>query len=189
MENEILALPMECWRWVPGYEGWYQVSTRGRVRSVDRWVTDKNGIKYFIKGRILQPQRDRNGYLHIMLYRDGKHRKFYVHRLVAMAWLDNPENKPQVNHRDENPSNPDVFNLSYCTASENINYGTRNKRHADSLSKPVQALDPETGQVVKEFPSAKEAERNGFNLGHVAACCRGEYGYRTHKGYIWRYKT
>lgn len=197
MTKEVLALPYECWRWIPGYEGLYQVSTRGRVRSVDRWVTckdgSKTGSKRFRRGRILKTTRDKGGYLCLGLHHDGKIRTFKVHRLVAMAWIDNPENKPEVNHLDENPGNPDVFNLSWASRIENANWGTRNKRQAESmlngkLSKPVQAIDPETGIVVKEFPSAKEAGRNGFCQTHVSACCRGEKKYKTHRGLVWRYK-
>lgn len=182
MENVILALPAECWRWIPGYEGLYQVSTRGRVRSVDRWVTDKDGRKRLIKGKILKQRVDKDGYLRVTLSRDGKKRVFLVHRLVAETWLDNPEGKPEVNHLDENPGNPDVFNLSYCTRKENNNWGTRNKR----LSKAVQAIVPKTGAVVLEFPSVREAGRKGFNQSAVSACCLGKR--KTHRGYIWRYK-
>ena len=190
--NEILMLPNECWRWIPGYEGIYQVSTRGRVRSVDRWVTDANGMKYFRKGRILKQQRTKKGYLRVDVCRDGKERPFLVHRMVAMAWLDNPEGKPHVNHLDENPGNPDVFNLSWATAKENANWGTRNKRAAASKlngrrSKSVQALDPNTGAVVLEFPSVSEARRNGFSAGDISQCCRG-IKLITHHGLIWRYK-
>ena len=180
-----MALPAECWRWVPGYVGLYQVSTRGRVRSVGRWVNSKNGSKQFIKGRIMKPAR-LNGYLFVNLSRNGKKRRFSVHRLVAMAWLDNPEGKPEVNHLDENPGNPDVFNLSWASAKENANWGTRNKRSADSRSKTVQALDTETGFVVMEFPSTAEARRNGFNQACISECCQGKR--RIHKGFFWRYK-
>lgn len=186
MENVILALPAECWRWVPSYEGLYQVSTRGRVRSVDRWVIDTKGRKQFIKGKILKPGRDKKGYLFVCLCRDGKQRNCKVHRLVAMAWLDNPDNKPEVNHRDEDKTNADVFNLSYCTHKENANWGTATKRRTDKLSKQVQAVDPKTGLVVMEFPSIMEAGRNGFSKTCISFCCRGKY--RQHKGYIWRYK-
>lgn len=188
MTKEILALPMECWRWIPGYEGLYQVSTRGRVRSVDRWVIGKDGKKYFIKGKILKPQRNEWGYLKVTLCRDGKLRNFKIHRLVAMVWLDNPENKPEVNHLDENPGNPDVFNLSWTTRIENARWGTAIERMAASQSKAVEALDPSTGEVVLEFPSVNEAGRNGFDQRHVSKCCRGVKSYKTHKGYIWRFK-
>ena len=179
---------MECWRWIPGYEGIYQVSTRGRVRSVDRWVTYPDGSKRFFKGRILKPGRGKNGYLFVSLYRDGKRHQILIHRLVAMAWLDNPENKPQINHLDEDKTNCSVENLSYCSAKENINWGTGIKRRAASRSMPVQAIDVKTGEVVLEFPSMMEAGRKGFDQGHVSACCLGKYGHKTHHGFIWRYK-
>lgn len=193
MENEILALPAECWRWIPGYEGIYQVSTRGRVRSVDRWVTAKDGRKRFWKGSILKPKRNKRGYLYVDLCRNSKHRTFYVHRLVLEVWGDgNPENKPQVNHINECKTDNEVYNLEWATAKENITWGTATKRIAATLlngkqSKAVQALNPETGEVVREFPSAMEAGRNGFRNGAISLCCRG-IRLKTHKGYKWRYK-
>lgn len=194
MENEVLALPAECWRWVTGFEGLYQVSTRGRVRSVDRWIIGKDGKKQFYEGRILKPFRDKGGYLTVTLCRNGKPRAFRVHRMVLEVWGDgNPENKPQAHHRDENKENCAVENLSWASAKENANFGTRNKRIAGSmlngkLSKAVEAIDPSTGEVVLEFPSAKEAERNGFDSGHISKCCLGKKWCKTHRGYIWRYK-
>ena len=190
MNNVILALPAECWRWIPGYEGLYQVSTRGRVRSVDRWVTckegSKTGSKRFLEGKILSPKRNKEGYLRVKLYRNGKLRRFAVHRMVAMAWIDNPMDKPEVNHLDEQKGNNDVYNLEWCSRKYNINYGTGSKRSADSRSKTVQAINPSTGVVVLEFPSTCEAGRKGFDQAAVSNCCRGER--KTHKGYMWRYK-
>lgn len=169
-----------------GYEDLYEVSNRGRVRSVGRWVTDKTGRKHFFKGQILKPKRDKKGYLRVGLSCDGKQRLFSVHRLVAMAWLDNSEGKPEINHIDENKSNNDVFNLEWVTAKENANWGSRNKRAGDSMSKSVQALDPETGLVVMEFSSTMEAGRNGFDQSNISACCKGKR--RRHHGLIWRFK-
>lgn len=182
-----MALPAECWRWVPGFEGIAQVSTRGRVRSVDRWVTYADGRKRFYKGKILTPKRNHDGYLRVGLHRDGKLHSFMVHRLVAMAWLDNPDGKPEVNHLDEQKDNPDVFNLSWVSREANMAWGTGRKRQAASQSKPVLAIDPETGVVVKEFSSTMEAQRNGFSSSVISRCCRG-IKYRQYKGYIWRYK-
>lgn len=108
--------------------------------------------------------------------------------MVAETFIPNPENKPQVNHRDENKENCSVENLSWATAKENNTWGTRLKRHADSLSKAVEAIDPSTGEVVMEFSSTREAQRKGFHSGTISLCCRGVKKYRTHKGFIWRYK-
>lgn len=176
----------ERWKWIPGFEGLYEASTWGRIRSVDRWVIYANGRKHLHEGRILKPRRTKGGYLLVTLYRDGKQHQFLIHRLVAETFIPNPENKPQIHHRDEDKTNNVVENLSYCTAKENINFGTGNKRRGASKSKTVEALDPETGVVMLEFPSTCEAGRNGFLQSTVSACCRGKQ--RTHKGLIWRYK-
>lgn len=184
--NQVLALPYECWRWHPELEGLAQVSTRGQVKTVDRWVTYADGRKRFYKGQLIKPQRDKKGYLRVRLSRNGKGRNFLVHRLVAETWLDNPEGKPEVNHLDENPGNPDVFNLSYCDHKENMNWGTAIKRIHDSLSKAVLALDPSTGQVVLEFPSTADAGRKGFNQRNISSCCNGKM--LSHRGLVWKYK-
>ena len=190
-DNEVLALPCECWRWIPGFEGIAQVSTSGQVKTVDRWVTYADGRKYFYKGRILKQHRNEDGYLFVNLSRNGKRRHFKVHRLVAEAFIPNPENKPQIHHRNEQKDMNFVENLSWATAKENVNYGTRNKRIADSnlnsgRSKAVQAVNPDTGKVVKEFPSVKEAGRNGFDRAHIWSCCQGKR--RRHRGFEWRFK-
>lgn len=177
----------EIWKWHPEFEGIAQVSTWGQVKTVDRWVTYANGTKRFFKGRILKPQRDRDGYLYVMLSRNGKQRKIFIHRLVAETFIPNPEEKPQVNHLDEQKDNDVVENLSWASAKENNAWGTARKRTAASLSKPVLAIDPKTGQVVKEFSSAKEARRKGFHPGSISNCCRG-MKCRTHKGFVWKYK-
>lgn len=176
----------EIWRPVKGYEGFYEVSNRGRVRSVGRWITDKNGIRRFRKGKILNPVRTKVGYLHVLLCRDGKPRWFFVHRLVAMAFIPNPEHKPEVNHLNEQKDMNFAENLSWATAKENITWGTGVERRAASQSKAVLALDPSTGQVVREFPSAREAGRNGFKSSHISACCNGKV--LSCKGFVWKYK-
>ena len=182
---------MECWRWYPGYEGIAQVSTRGQVKTVDRLVTRKDGRKCLWKGRILKPRRDKNGYLLITLSRNGKERTFKVHRMVAETWIDNPENKPEVNHRNEQKDMNFVENLSWASRKANVRWGTGIERSAasrlnGSCSKPVEAIDPKTGEVVLEFPSTKEAGRNGFDSSRISKCCRGKT--LSHKGFVWRYK-
>ena len=181
----------ERWKWYPGYEGLYQVSTRGRVRGVDRWVIGRDGKKRFFRGRILNPKRNKDGYLEVNLYLDGKLRTFKIHRLVAEAFIPNPEGKPQISHIDEDKTNNSVENLSYRTAKESVRLGTGIERSAasrlnGSCSKPVEAIDPKTGRVVMEFPSMMEARRNGFNQGTVSACCLGKR--RRHRGLEWRFK-
>ena len=116
----------EIWKPVIGYEGLYEVSNLGRVRSVDRLVKYSNGQIHLHKGRILSPGLvHKLGYLQVALCNNGKIKHKMVYRLVAEAFLPNPDNLPQVNHKDENPFNNCVDNLEWCTIEYNINYGTR----------------------------------------------------------------
>ena len=160
----------EIWKDKKDYEGHYQVSNFGRVKSIK-----------FGKEIIMNLIPNSSGYLLVNLCKDGKVKKFTVHRLVAEAFIDNPYNLPQVNHRDENKLNNNVDNLEWCTNEYNINYGTRTERY----SKPVLQYDL-NGNFIKEWKSVAECGRNGYNQSHVGDCCRGER--KTHKGFIWRYK-
>ena len=183
----------EYWRPVVGYEGLYEVSNFGRVRSLDRWVKGRNGSVRLCKGRILKPFTTKNGYLKVSLCKNGKVKTFKVHRLVVEAFLEIPEELKhlkgtrylQVNHKDENKQNNNVENLEFCDAKYNTNYGTRNERDAKKKSKPVLQYDLE-GNFIREWVSTREAGRNGFNQSAVAACCRGEL--KKYKDFIWKYK-
>lgn len=117
----------ETWRDVPGYEGLYQVSNQGNVRSVDRLVIDTNRKRLY-KGKQLNPILDRKGYKFVILSRQGRLKNMKVHRLVAMAFIPNPENYPEINHKDENKVNNFVENLEWCTTQYNTSYGTRAAR-------------------------------------------------------------
>lgn len=174
----------EFWKNIKDYENLYQGSNLGRVRSFDRWVKSKNGSLRFCKGRILKPVINGRGYLQVDLCKNGKVKKFLVHRLVAEAFLPNPDNLPEVNHKDENKQNNNVENLEWCDRTYNANYGTAIERMIKTVSKPVlqYTLD---GQFVREWKSTAECGRNGFNQGHITDCCRGVR--KTHKGFIWRY--
>ena len=171
----------EYWKPVVGYEGHYQVSNWGRVKSFDRWVKSRNGSVRFCKGRILKPVTNDRGYLCVELWKNNKRKSCKVHRLVAEAFIPNPYNLPMINHRDEDKTNNRVENLEWCDAKYNSNYGTRNER----LSKSVLQYDLE-GNFIKEWKSTAECGRNGYNYGNVAACCLGKQ--KTHKGFIWKYK-
>lgn len=109
----------EIWKPVVEYEGLYEVSNLGNVYS---YKSDRN----------LKQSKDSNGYIRISLYKDGKATGTLVHRLVAEAFIPNPNNYPIINHKDENPSNNDVENLEWCTYEYNNNYGTRNKRISEA---------------------------------------------------------
>ena len=129
-----------------------------------------------------------DGYYSVGLSKNGILKRYYVHRLVAEAFLPNSDNLPLINHKDENKSNNNVNNLEWCDVKYNTNYGTRNKRIGKSntngkLSKPVlqYTLD---GKFVREWESYRECKRNGFN--HVSECCRGKL--KSCGGFIWRYR-
>ena len=177
----------EVWKDVTEYEGFYQVSNRGNVRSVAR-----RGLQgYRRRGRVLKPWYDSGGYCRVNLCKNGKSKTRSVHRLVAEAFLPNPNGLPQVNHRDEVKDNNNVENLEWCDSMYNNNYGTRTER----LSKKVKATNIKTGEVLI-FNSTQEAGRNGYSYGGVAAACRGVYKASTgkmigdgrlYKGYRWEY--
>ena len=110
---------MTEWRWVKGYEGHYQVSDDGSVRSVDRYTTGKDGRTILYKGRELKSSLGKNGYFIVSLWKNGKQRMAYVHRLVAEAFIDNPSGKKTVNHIDGARTNNSVANLEWATHGEN----------------------------------------------------------------------
>lgn len=190
----------EIWRDINGYEGLYEVSNMGRVKSLNYNRTNQE--------KILKLGKNKNGYMIVVLCKNGKTKTCQVHRLVANAFIGNPNNLPMINHKDENPSNNCVDNLEWCDASYNQNYGTANqKRIASTDYKSIAAKidykaiaekltnrQDQSKQVyqysldlklIKIWESTMECKRNGYNQGHVAACCRGER--KSHKGFIWSY--
>lgn len=168
MENK------EIWRDIEGYEGLYQVSSEGRVKS----------LKYG-KEKILKGSKNSWGYLLVNLHKEGKQKHYYIHRLVAQAFISNPDNLPEVNHKNEIKTDNRVENLEWCTNQYNINYGTHNKRMAKTLSVPVLQFTKE-GEFVCKWDSMIEVERElGFNSGNISNCCRGER--KSVYGYKWRY--
>ena len=124
----------EIWRPIEGYEGLYEVSSYGRVKSLKRPYENNGGIQW-TKERILSPGKDKDGYLQVNLHCNGKQHQRKIHRLVAQAFLPNPDNLPQVNHRDEDKLNNRVENLEWCTAKYNSNYGSRKDRVRNSRIK------------------------------------------------------
>lgn len=175
----------EYWKPVVGYEGLYEVSNWGRVKGLDRWVKSRWGSIRICKGRIMKSYTNKSGYLYVVLCKNNKHKTYKIHRLVAEAFLPNPDNLPQVNHRDENKLNNNAENLEWCSAKYNTNFGTAIKRRSLKKKKSVlqYTLD---GEFVREWESVAECSRNGFSSGNICMCCRGER--KTHKGFIWRYK-
>jgi hypothetical protein len=156
------------WLPVPGFEGLYEVSDQGRVRSVRR-------------RRQLHPSKKTTGYLQVTLAVEGVSHYLSVHRIVAMAFLPNPENKPQVNHKNGNKTDNRVANLEWMTNSENQRHRFEVLGHKGHTARPVICLD--TGEV---FPSAKAAaERFGCDSTGVTMCCSGTR--KSHKNLHFNY--
>jgi hypothetical protein len=164
---------LEEWRPVKGYEDRYKVSNTGVVFSE-------------ISKKFLTPKIDRYGYKVVSLCRDGKAKHTTVHRLVAIAFIPNPYGLPTVNHKDENKLNNLVTNLEWATVKENVNYGTRNGRMANSKKKnPIAQYDTEMN-LIRIHSGIKDAMRNtGINRNSIRDVCRGNRP--SAGGYIWRY--
>lgn len=149
----------EIWKDVVGYEKLYQVSNLGRVRSCTHEVVYKNGTIHTHVGKILSLAVNKSGYLQINLYRNGHQKVCLVHRLVAEAFLPNPDNLPCVNHKDENRSNSNVDNLEWCTHEYNSKYShTGTKANKDRCKKIACYTYPDM-KYVATFESCNEAAR------------------------------
>lgn len=199
---------IEIWKDIPGYEGKYQVSNRGEVKS----------LNYRGSGelKLLKQNTDKNGYKQVSLYKNGKRKNHFVHRLVAMAFLPNPNNLSIVNHKDENPSNNNVNNLEWCTQEYNLNYGTRNERaskskkgksfseeHKKKLSeslkgkykgkdspnaKPILMYDRE-GNFIRRFDCIRDANEyfgKDRDCSSICNCLKGRT--KTIYGFIFKYE-
>lgn len=172
----------EVWKDVVGYEGLYQVSDKGRIKSLRREIIYKNGRIHTYEERILKVFKDEDGYNRINLTKTKTHKQYAIHRLVAEAFLPNPDNLPQVNHKDENPSNNNVENLEWCDSTYNINYGTRK----DKIRKKVYQYST-NDVLIAIFPSVEDCVKNGYNHTCVVECCRKKKSRKTHKGFRWSY--
>lgn len=166
----------EIWKDVVGYEGLYKVSNFGHVKSLGNDKTRKE--------KILKPIKNKFGYLMVNLCKAGKFKHYYIHRLVAQAFVQNDSLfNTEINHKDENPLNNNAENLEWCDSQYNTNYGTRNERivkantNHPKKSKPVKCL--ENGVI---YASTMEIQRQlGFKQSGICACCNGKckqaYGY------------
>ena len=186
----------EEWRDILGYEGLYQVSNLGKVRS----LKDSHGKN---RKLILKERTDKDGYKRVHLFKNGKGKHYGVHRLVAITFIPNPNNLPQVNHIDENKENNTIYNLEWCTAEYNNNYGDRSKRAGEKISKSMKGKyigdkHPRSKKVKcittgEIFDSIADAKRkyNVYSSG-ISDCCKGKQKSAgkhpvTGEKLIWKY--
>lgn len=166
----------EQWRAVKGFEGKYEVSNIGNVKSYLR-----NKEKY-MKTRI-----DKDGYQIVTLYANGKRKDYKLHRMVADAFIENPLNLPQVNHKDENKTNNSADNLEWCDSKYNVNYGNHNYLIAKSKFKPVIQYDLK-GNKIAEYESILNAElKTGISHQNISKCCLKRKHFKTAGGFVWKY--
>lgn len=173
----------EVWKDVKGYEGLYQISNLGKVKSFPK-LHRTGSIGYTTKEKILKISLTFNGYEKVSLYKEGKKKDYRINRLVAIAFIPNPLNLPEVNHKDENKINNKMDNLEWCTKQYNLNYGTHRKRQAITRGNKVYQYSTNK-EFIKVWDSTREAQRNGFDSGHISKCCNNTS--KTHKGYVWSY--
>ena len=163
----------EIWKDIEDYEGLYQVSNLGRVKSSDT-------------NRILKGNKDRGGYLLVNLYKNSVSSTKKIHRLVAQAFIPNPENKPQVNHIDENKTNNMVSNLEWSTNKENSNHGTRTDRSSKTRSISIIATNLKTDESTEFHGGGECARQLGLHHSSITSVLKGRY--KQTGGYTFKYK-
>lgn len=165
----------EIWKDIEDYEGLYQVSSFGKIKSLPRNTTIK-------KARILKPSIDKDGYYKVPLSKNGIIKRCFVHRLVAQTFLENKNNYPVVNHKDENKQNNNVDNLEFCSIKYNTNYNGANFRRALKKRKAIYQI--KNGIVIKKWDSATTASKKlKISRGNIVSCL-----YKNRKtagGYQW----
>ena len=161
----------EVWKAIPGYEGFYEASTHGRIRSVDRTAIGRWGNEIFVKSHILRCNNVHNGYQQVKFCINGVREQPSVHRLVAKTFIPNPRNLPQVNHKDGNPSNNCIDNLEWCTASENAKHRCHVLRHFGGR-KARKVLCIDTGVIYENSHHA--SLELGVNEMNIYRVCRGK---------------
>ncbi len=186
---------MEIWKPVIGYEDSYMVSNQGRVKSLEKFIKSHNETRVqYRPEKILKQSKNIWGYMKVWLYKDSKRKEVFVHRLVVQAFLENPDNKPCVNHIDNDKTNNRLENLEWCTYQENSDWSKIQGRRKITGTwreniiktrkrKPVIGTDSEGKEYY--FKMVRAVEEMGFNTKAVIDCCKGKM--KSTKGFTWRY--
>lgn len=184
----------EVWKDIVGYEGYYQVSNLGEVKSVDRYVATVGNPsgRRLVKGRILNQSKrtikHEQGYCFVSLSKDNIATTYAVHRLVAQAFIPNPDNLPFINHKDEDKQNNNVDNLEWCTVAYNNSYGTARERGGKKKSIPVVKFGLD-GCLIKRYKSLAAAAKEEYvTKGNLANVCVNRNGKKTLNGFIFMYE-
>jgi len=189
----------ERWAEIPGYDGLYEISDQGRVKSrgrMRRAVAPRNGreYEYMTVGRILKNQKSSSGYWQVCLHKNGVGSIKSIHRMMAVAFIPNNNNHPFINHKDGDKSNNSLDNLEWCTNSQNIKHAYEVLGAVAWARGRTGALNPHSkrvvqrtmgGDIVKTWEAAADAHRAGFDSGCITRCCQGKSTY--HKGFLWTY--
>ena len=167
-----MLLPKRIWKDIPGYEGLYQVSNTGKVRSLNYRGTGQT--------KILKQNITRYGYKTLALCKNGKDKRYFVHRLVAEAFIPNPNNLPYVNHKDEDKTNNAVWNLEWCTHEYNMNYGTINERRSKTRREKNGGLLKDKTIILRVLPQEKQclkeiAQQRGMTITQLLLLATNKY--------------
>ena len=187
---------IEEWRDVVGYEGLYQVSNTGLVKSVTRIIKHKLLGKKTVNERILKPFTNELGYSHVRLSRGNTQKHKLIHRLVGESFISNPDNLPCINHKDENPRNNNIENLEWCTVQYNNTYGKHAERIKNTDYKAMKYLGTPyvrkiiqktiDGEIIRVWESLTEAAiQTKTQLSKICCCCRGRRNLSN--GFRWEY--
>lgn len=189
-------LSKEIFKDIEGYEGLYQISNLGNVKSLARYKKNHNKLQK-VEERILKANISNRGYYYVMLNKNGKQEHKMIHILMAKAFIPNINNYPIVNHKDGNKLNINLDNLEWCTYSHNNKEAYRlglkigavkNKLGYDNWkSKPIYQYDLD-GNFIREWACSREVKRQlGINASNIRACCNGQRNKAG--GYMWKYKS
>lgn len=167
---------MEIWKDIRGYEGLYQISSLGNIKSYPKKYQHNSIV-------VLKPSTNQYGYKYIGLYKNKERKSYLIHRLVAEAFIPNPNNLPQINHKDENKQNNCVDNLEWCSNEYNASYGTRNIRSSITQGTKINQYDKNNNYITSYHSINEAAKKTGISEGNISSVVQGRR--KSAGGFIW----